>query len=114
MFNKIGTVELLVILVVALFVIGPEKLPGVAKSIGKMLGTARHYLKDITSGVEAEIKAVEKDLKEAETEIKDAQGVLTTSLKDPPKEPPKEEKAEVSEPEPAKGTAEVLSQETVV
>lgn len=91
MFNKIGTMELLVILVIALFVIGPEKLPGVAKSAGKLLGTARHYLKDIMADVQTEIKTVEEDLKEVETSIKDAGNVLKTPLIEPAKSKDKTE-----------------------
>ena len=40
----LGFSEVLVILVVALLVLGPEKLPGVAKSIGKTLGQLQRGL----------------------------------------------------------------------
>lgn len=40
---KIGTGELLVILMVALLIFGPSKLPALGKMAGKAIGTLRHY-----------------------------------------------------------------------
>ena len=42
----LGFTEILVILCVALLVLGPDKLPGVAKSIGKTLGQFQRGLDD--------------------------------------------------------------------
>jgi TatA/E family protein of Tat protein translocase len=41
MFGSIGIGEILVILAVALLVLGPDKLPGVMRSAGKILGDLR-------------------------------------------------------------------------
>jgi Tat protein translocase TatB subunit len=43
----IGSWELIVILVLALIVLGPKKLPEVAKSLGKGLAHLRHSLEDV-------------------------------------------------------------------
>jgi len=43
MLSKIGTGELIIILVVALLIFGPSKLPALGKMAGKALGTIRHY-----------------------------------------------------------------------
>jgi len=43
----IGMPELIVILVVALIVIGPKKLPDLAKSLGKGLAEFRHATDDV-------------------------------------------------------------------
>lgn len=40
MFN-VGTMEMLVIAVVALLVLGPDKLPGAARQVGKAIGEVR-------------------------------------------------------------------------
>ena len=48
----IGMTELIVILVIALLVIGPKKLPGVARSIGKGLREFRNA----TSGLKDELR----------------------------------------------------------
>ena len=51
MFN-VGTPELLVILLVALIVLGPNKLPEVARQIGKALGEIRR----LGAGFQAEMR----------------------------------------------------------
>ncbi|MFZ5811446.1 MAG: Sec-independent protein translocase protein TatB, partial [Thermodesulfobacteriota bacterium] len=48
----IGTTELLVILVVALIVIGPSKLPDVMRTIGKGLAEFRRVSTDVKSTLE--------------------------------------------------------------
>lgn len=40
---KIGTGELLVILMAALIIFGPSRLPALGKMAGKAIGTLRHY-----------------------------------------------------------------------
>jgi sec-independent protein translocase protein TatB len=51
MFN-VGGGELLVILLIALMVLGPDRLPGFAKKAGKVLGEVRR----ISHGFQSEIK----------------------------------------------------------
>lgn len=60
MFN-IGGMEILVIMVVALLVLGPEKLPGVMRTVGKALGELRKATTDFQRTMNAEITAGEKD-----------------------------------------------------
>ena len=43
MLSKIGTGELIVVLVVALLIFGPSRLPALGKMAGKALGSIRHY-----------------------------------------------------------------------
>ena len=43
MLGKIGMSELIVVLIVALIIFGPSKLPSLGKMAGKALGTIRHY-----------------------------------------------------------------------
>ncbi len=62
----IGTTELLVILVVALIVIGPSKLPDVMRTIGKGLAEFRRVSTDVKSTLETEVqRAEEKQRQEA-------------------------------------------------
>ena len=49
---NLGTGEVLVILVVALVVLGPDKLPGAARQAGRWLGE----LRKISSGFQAELR----------------------------------------------------------
>ena len=61
----IGTTELLVILVVALIVLGPTKLPQVARSIGKGLRELRRATDDLKDGLYEDVDDVRQTLKEA-------------------------------------------------
>lgn len=47
----IGVTKLAIIGGIALVVIGPEKLPGLAKTIGTLLGRARRYVADVKDEV---------------------------------------------------------------
>lgn len=51
--------ELLVIGVVALIVIGPEKLPKVARTLGALMGRAQRYVSTVKDDVKREIQAQE-------------------------------------------------------
>ena len=52
----IGFSELLVIGVVALIVIGPEKLPRVARTIGHLVGRLQRYVSDVKADINREIE----------------------------------------------------------
>ncbi|SFL73184.1 Sec-independent protein translocase protein TatB [Nitrosomonas communis] len=51
--------EMLVILIVALIVIGPERLPRVARTIGHLLGRARRYVDNVKNDIRYEIELEE-------------------------------------------------------
>jgi TatA/E family protein of Tat protein translocase len=62
----IGMPELIVILVVALLVIGPKKLPDLAKSLGKGLAEFRRATDDVKESLNVEqIKDEASDLKDS-------------------------------------------------
>ena len=66
--------ELMVIGVVALIVIGPERLPKVARTVGHLLGRAQRYVNDVKSDIQREIELDE--LRKFKNEMEDAaQGV---------------------------------------
>ena len=52
----IGFSELLVIGVVALIVIGPEKLPRVARTIGHLAGRLQRYVADVKADITREVE----------------------------------------------------------
>jgi sec-independent protein translocase protein TatA len=56
----IGMPELIVILVIALIVIGPQKLPDLARSLGKGLAEFRRATDDFKQNIEDEAKAAEE------------------------------------------------------
>jgi TatA/E family protein of Tat protein translocase len=57
MLGTIGGTELLLILVIALIVFGPRKLPEIGKSIGKMMGEFRRASNDFRRTIEDEVEA---------------------------------------------------------
>lgn len=58
MFDMSG-LEMLLVGVIALLVIGPERLPGVAKTIGTWVGKARAFVDTTKADLEREINASE-------------------------------------------------------
>lgn len=64
----IGSTELLVILVVALIVIGPSKLPDLMKTLGKGMAEFRRMSSDVKSTLEAEVDRAEREQKQAEAQ----------------------------------------------
>ncbi len=55
----IGFWELTTIAVIALLVIGPDKLPGVARTAGKWVGRARRFVGDVKSDIDRELRQEE-------------------------------------------------------
>jgi sec-independent protein translocase protein TatB len=54
-FNSIGWGEISVLVVLGLFVFGPERLPGMAAEAGKALRRLRLYAKGLTADLKAEL-----------------------------------------------------------
>jgi sec-independent protein translocase protein TatB len=55
----IGFSELLVIGVVALIVIGPERLPRVARTVGHLMGRLQRYVADVRADIHREMEMEE-------------------------------------------------------
>ena len=55
----IGLTEMMLIGVVALVVIGPERLPGVARTAGKYVGRLKRFMTSVKADVEQELRADE-------------------------------------------------------
>jgi sec-independent protein translocase protein TatB len=60
--------ELLVIAVVALLVIGPEKLPKVARTLGALTGRMQRYVAQVKEEVNREVRF--EELQKLQSEIK--------------------------------------------
>ncbi len=72
MFGR-GLTEMIIIAVVALIFIGPDKLPGVLRSIGKGLVELKRATSDVRSTVQEEMQKIEEeiDLKEVRESAQD-------------------------------------------
>ncbi|MEW5774363.1 MAG: Sec-independent protein translocase protein TatB [Thermodesulfobacteriota bacterium] len=59
----IGSTELVVILVVAIIVIGPSKLPKMARGVGKAFGEFKRASNDLKRTIDHEVERIERDEK---------------------------------------------------
>lgn len=66
-----GFWKLVLVALVALVVLGPERMPRVIRTVGLWVGRARRYFNDLTSELEKEIHAEDMgvDLKSFQREI---------------------------------------------
>ncbi len=55
MFENLGWGEIAVLLVLALFVFGPDRLPGLAADAGRSLRKVRTYIKGMTEDLKTEL-----------------------------------------------------------
>lgn len=74
----LGISKLALIGAVALIVIGPEKLPRVARMVGTMLGKAQRYVADVKAEVNRSIEL--EDLKKMKDEMESAARDVQTSV----------------------------------
>lgn len=72
----ISLTELILCFVVALVVLGPEKLPAVARTLGRWTGQARIYMRNLTSELERETSGHEMT-----TGLRDAKKILEDEAK---------------------------------
>ena len=78
----VGFWEILFILILALVIIGPERLPGAARQVGFFVGKARRYIEGVRSEVESELDIGEfkRMLHNQEVQINELQQQLKTGV----------------------------------
>jgi Tat protein translocase TatB subunit len=92
----IGMPELILILAVALIVIGPKKLPDLAKSLGRALGEFKRATNDLKDSIQSQ--AGLDDVRDSFTEVKtDLRNALT--LEDEPPAPIDEAESHPGQPD---------------
>jgi sec-independent protein translocase protein TatA len=85
--GSIGMPEMLVILVIALIVFGPRKLPELGKSIGKSLAEFKRASNELKSTLEEEIRIEEqKSVKKAAAPPLPAAPTTVVTAEPPPTE----------------------------
>jgi sec-independent protein translocase protein TatB len=109
----IGFSELMVIAVIALVVIGPERLPRVARTLGHLAGRLQRYVADVKADINREVEldelrkmrdsmkeaassfegSVRSGLASAESEINSVTASAQEALKDPQDPKPASEEA---------------------
>ncbi len=75
----IGFSELMLIGAVALVVLGPERLPRVARTAGHLLGRFQRYVSDVKADINREIELAE--LKKLQTSVEDAAKSFEATVK---------------------------------
>lgn len=90
MFDMSG-LEMLLVGVIALLVIGPERLPGVAKTLGTWVGKAKAFINSTKADLEREINASEmrdllanqkKEIDELRTMVDETKKDITDQAKE--------------------------------
>lgn len=88
----IGFWELAIIAVVGLIVIGPDKLPGVARTAGMWIGRTRRFVTQVKSDIDRELKQEElKKALERDAGLDELKEIMNTdhfSLEDEPESKP--------------------------
>jgi sec-independent protein translocase protein TatB len=74
----LGLEKMMVIGAVALIVIGPEKLPRVARTVGTLMGKAQRYVADVKAEVNRSIEL--EELKKMKQEVETAARDVETSI----------------------------------
>jgi sec-independent protein translocase protein TatB len=81
---EVGFGEIALIAVVALLVLGPERLPGVARTVGALVRRARASWQSVRSEIERELAAedIKKNLDEARRAAADVRGDVQSAASD--------------------------------
>ena len=66
----IGMPEMIMIFIVALLVVGPKKLPEIAKALGKGLGELKKSFQDVKDTVQEEFEESTSEIRDAVTDVK--------------------------------------------
>lgn len=74
----IGFSELMVIALVALIVIGPERLPKVARTLGHLFGRMQRYVNDVKADISREMEL--EELRKLQASMQDAAQSLERSV----------------------------------
>jgi sec-independent protein translocase protein TatB len=119
-FLGIGPLEIALVVLIAFIVLGPDRIPGVMRQLGKWTRQLREMVNNITRDYNAEIRELTGEITSLQQEIRDIQrdlggiatGFMTTTLPPASKRPARSNTAAPAdpiEPQPA-GTSQTIIQ----
>src|SRR5512145_1133368 len=96
MFGSIGMPELVIILVIALIIFGPRKLPELGRSLGRSLGEFKKASNELRSTLEEEVRVEEQKEARAKMEAEQQSAVDGAKTASADFEPPQSSDPTVS------------------
>jgi len=75
LFSNIGALELVVILLLALLVVGPERLPQLARDLAKLLRSARRVYENLSRDFGPELVSIQKTTEELRTSVESIRAI---------------------------------------
>jgi sec-independent protein translocase protein TatA len=96
MFGSIGMPELVIILVIALIIFGPRKLPELGRSLGRSLGEFKKASNELRSTLEEEVRIEEQKDQRAKMEAEQNSAIDAAKTAAPVVEAPPESSESVS------------------
>lgn len=102
----LGMPEILLILAIALMVIGPKKLPDLAKSLGRALGEFKKAAQDFKSSIDLEstVKEINDPIKNIKSDLKVFSDPLNSGLNSGSDKAAESNEQENTKKEPAEST----------
>jgi len=79
-FLGIGLPEIILILIVALIVVGPKRLPEVAAQIARVIRQLRGYATDVTSQMRSELDELTREYEQVRKELQEFRQVAAKDL----------------------------------
>ena len=79
MFGSIGMPELVIILVIALVIFGPRKLPELGRSLGKSLGEFKRASNELRNTLEEEVRVEEQRDQKAKMQAEQASAIAASA-----------------------------------
>ena len=91
MFGSLGMPELVIILVIALIIFGPRKLPELGRSLGKSLGEFKKASNELRNTLEEEVRVEEQ--KDQRAKVEAEQESALSAARTPPADTEKHDEA---------------------
>ena len=80
-FLGIGMPELIVVLIIAVVVVGPKRLPEVAVQLARLIRQLRGYATDVTSQMRSELDELTREYEQVRKELREFRESATTEVR---------------------------------